>query len=748
MSTDCSQTINALENFSAERDSGGIADGIMDDSVDTIVDGIIIVTIDQTARKMNLIDNSFNSAFASVVDAFISDDTAKGLILTSGKDTFIAGADIDQILNIKTFEQAFALVESLKASLRKLEKCGKPVIAAITGTALGGGLEVALGCHYRIAIDSADSTKQTKLGLPEVKLGLLPGGGGTQRLMRLIGMQQALEMMTQGKTVSASEAKSIGFIDALANDKEDMLNQAKQWIRANPDAKQPWDTKGFKIPGGNANSVKNAQLLSVAPAMAYQQSHGNYPAITHIMSCIFEGSLLDIDAALEVESRYFAACVLSPEATNLITSMWVQLNQIKKGHSRPKGFAAQKINKVAVLGAGMMGAGIAYVTAKAGIEVVLLDTSIEQANKGKQYSQKLLDKAISRGYGTEAKKTALLDKITTSVSYEDIADCDLVIEAVFESRDIKATCTQQAEATIAKTAVYAANTSTIPITRLATASIRPKQFIGLHFFSPVDKMPLVEIIVGKETDDSTLATAFDYVLQIGKTPIVVNDSRGFYTSRVFGTYVSEAMAMLSEGVHPRRIEVAGLKSGMPMPPLALQDEVSLDLSMHIMEQSKKDTISEGKEWVSHPSAAVLDIVGKDYERLGKKVAKGFYDYPDAADTKGTKQLWPKLSELFPPLDKQPEMQELIDRLLYIQANESARCYEEGVVRSVADANIGSIFGWGFAPFQGGTLQFINATGLDTFVERSRTLAKSFGARFEPAQILVDMAEKGEVFSDD
>ena len=725
---DCTAMINELNGFSAARDN----------------DDIVTVSIDQTDRKMNIIDDSFNQTFASLSAAFIDDKTAKGLIITSGKDSFIAGADIDQMVTLESFEQVFELVENLKSAMRQLERCCKPVVAAMTGMALGGGLEVALACHYRIAID----TPQAKFGLPEVKLGLLPGGGGTQRLMRLIGMQKSLEMMTQGQLVNAPQAKDIGFIDALASDVDDMMGQAKAWIKANPQAQQPWDSKGFKIPGGNANSPKNAQLLSVAPAMAYQKSHGNYPAMTHIMSCVFEGSLLDVDAGLEVESSYFVACVLSPESKNMIISMWQQLNQLKKGQARPKGFERQQVNKVAVLGAGMMGAGIAYVAAKAGIEVILLDTSLDNADKGKQYSQKLLDKAISRGRSTEAKKSALLDHITTTTSYADLDGCDLVIEAVFESRDIKAKCTEQAEAIIPESTVYASNTSTIPITSLAATSQRPNQFIGLHFFSPVDKMPLVEIIMGEQTDEATLAKAFDFVLQIGKTPIVVNDSRGFYTSRVFGTYVSEGMAMLSEGVHPRRIEVAGLKSGMPMPPLALEDEVSLDLSMRIMAQSKKDTLNESKEWISPPSEAVLNTMVTDYERLGKKNSKGFYDYSQNAEGKSEKQLWSGLAELYPPEDEQPEMQELIDRLLYIQANETARCYEENVLRSVAEANVGAIFGWGFAPHQGGTLQFINAVGVERFVERSRELAQQFGSRFEPAQILVEMAKFDKVFSDD
>jgi len=714
--------INVLTSFSAESDNG-----------------IITVTIDQADRKMNVIGDGFTEAFATMTDSFINDAAAKGLILTSGKETFVVGADIDQLASIQTAEQAFDLVEDLKTSLRKLETSGKPVVAAMTGTALGGGLELALACHYRIAIDSP----KTKLGLPEVKLGLLPGGGGTQRLPRLVGIQSALELMTQGKELRPQAAKDIGLIDAVATDQADMLAQAKDWIKANPKAQQPWDIKGFKIPGGDSKNPKIVPIFSIAPAMANQKSHGNYPAITHIMSCVFEGCMVDIDTGLEVESRYFVACVLSAESKNMINTLWTQLNSIKKGQSRPDGFERYKTKKVGILGAGMMGAGIAYVSAKAGIDVVLLDTAIEGAEKGKNYSTKLLDKAISRGQSNEDKKQALLDKIKTTVSYADLEGCDLIIEAVFEDVDIKAECTRKSEAVIAETAVYASNTSTLPITELAKASTRPNQFIGLHFFSPVDKMPLVEIIVGEDTDDATLAKAFDYVGQISKTPIVVNDSRGFYTSRVFGTYVSEGIAMLSEGIHPRSIEVAGMKSGMPMPPLALQDEVSLSLSLHVMQQAKRALEAEGKTFTPHPAMPVVEKMVNELGREGKKVAKGFYDYPE----NGEKRLWPKLTELYPTKEEQPSQQDLVDRLLYVQANETAKCFEENVVRTVADANIGSIFGWGFAPNQGGTLQFINSVGIKKFVERSRELANQYGKRFEPAQILVEMAEKGEEFVD-
>lgn len=723
MSTNSVNIINQLNNFSAEADNG-----------------IITVTIDQSNRKMNVIGDGFNESFATLTDAFINDDAAKGLILTSGKSTFVVGADIDQLAKVKSAEQAFELVEDLKTSLRKLETSGKPVVAAITGTALGGGLELALACHYRIAIDSP----KTKLGLPEVKLGLLPGGGGTQRLPRLVGIQKALELMTQGKELRPQQALEIGIIHDTAKDNEELISKAKEWINNNPKACQPWDERGFKIPGGDSKHPKVVQVFSIAPAMASQKSHGNYPAITHILSSVFEGCLTDIDNGLKIESRYFVACALSDVSKNMINTLWTQLNNIKKGQSRPEGFERSKVSKVGILGAGMMGAGIAYVSAKAGMEVVLLDTSIEGAEKGKNYSTKLLDKAISRGRSTAEKKQALLDKIKTTISYEVLQGCDLIIEAVFEDIDIKAECTRSAEAVIPGTAVYASNTSTLPITELAKASKRPKQFIGLHFFSPVDKMPLVEIIVGEETDDATLAKGFDYVGQIAKTPIVVNDSRGFYTSRVFGTYVSEGIAMLAEGIHPRSIEVAGLKAGMPMPPLALQDEVSLSLSLHVMQQTKRALQAEGKTFTPHPAMPVVEKMVKELGREGKKVGKGFYDYPE----NGEKRLWPELTKLYPTKEEQPSQQDLVDRLLYVQANETARCYEENVVRTVADANVGSIFGWGFAPNQGGTLQFINSVGVKKFVERSRELAAAYGERFAPANILVEMAEKAQEFSDD
>ena len=699
-------------------------------------DGIGLVTFDQPGRAMNVLNPDLVLPFTAIVERLEKEDAIKGLVLTSGKSTFIVGADIDQLTAISTVEEAFNLCEEMKALLRRIEKCGKPVVAALNGTALGGGLEVALACHARFALDDA----ALKLGLPEVKLGLLPGGGGTQRLPRMIGIQKSFELITQGTELRAAEAKALGLVNDLAANREELLQKSHAWCLANPRPVQPWDKQGFRIPGGDSKHPGVVQLLAIAPSMANTKAHGNYPAIGHIMSCLFEGCLLDFDAASQVESRYFAACVVSQESKNMIGTLWHQLNAIKKGQSRPAGVAPGKVGKVGILGAGMMGAGIAYVSAKAGIQVILLDTAIENAEKGKAYSQDLLDKAISRGKSTPEKRDALLARITPTMRYEDLQGCDLVIEAVFEDRDIKAACTQNTEAVIAADAVYASNTSTLPITGLANASVRPANFIGLHFFSPVDKMPLVEIIVGEQTSDETLARGFDYVLQIGKTPIVVNDSRGFYTSRVFATYVMEGLAMLGEGVHPRSIEAAGIKAGMPMPPLALQDEVSLSLSLHVADQTRKDLAAEGKPLPEHPGEPVLRMIGGTHQRVGKKTGKGLYDYHGR-----DKILWQELTVLYPTAAEQPTQQELIARLMFVQANEAARCFEENVVRSVADGNIGSIFGWGFAPFHGGALQFINAMGAARFVERSRELATRYGERFAPADIVVKQAAEGGRF---
>ena len=699
-------------------------------------DGILVATMDLPGRPMNVVGDVLMEGIAAAV-ARLAEADVKGLVLTSAKADFCAGGDLDRMSKWTTPEEPFEASLAMKKVLRQMELQGKPVVAAINGHALGGGLELALGCHARFAIDDP----RLKIGQPEVKLGLLPGGGGTVRLPRLVGIQAALQICGEGNDLNPSKAQAMGLLTGLAQNRDDLLAQARAWALANPKAKQPWDLPKFKFPGGDSKSPAMAQLWSVAPSVAASKSYGNYPAVQHIMSSVFEGGLMDFDSASVVESRYFAACVMSQESKNIINTLWYQLNAIKKGASRPSGVPATQVKKLGILGAGMMGAGIAYVSARVGLEVVLLDTSLEAAERGKAYSQGLLDKAVKKGRSTPEKRDALLARITPTTRYAALQGCDLVIEAVFEDRAIKADVTRQAEAQLAASAVFASNTSTLPITGLAQASVRPAQFIGLHFFSPVDKMPLVEIIVGKDTDNTTLARAFDYVLQIGKTPIVVNDSRGFYTSRVFGTYVMEGIAMLKEGVHPRSIEVAGLQAGMPMPPLALQDEVSLSLGMHVADQAKKDLAAEGKPYAEHPGMPVVRQLC-ELGRVGKKVGKGFYDWSEEG-----KVLWPELKQLFPVATQQPVQQELIDRLMFAQANEAARCYQEKVLRSVADGNIGSIFGWGFAPFHGGALQFINAMGAAAFVKRSRELAARFGPRFEPAAVVVQQAQSGGRFSD-
>jgi 3-hydroxyacyl-CoA dehydrogenase/enoyl-CoA hydratase/3-hydroxybutyryl-CoA epimerase len=708
-------------------------------AMELAADGVLLATMDLPGKPMNIIDAEMADALAGLVQRLEDDASVTGLVLASGKPDFFAGADVDHLWRLTTAQQAFDESMRFKAFLRRIERCGKPVVAAIHGRCLGGGLEIAMACHARIVLDDGCA----RLGLPEVKLGLLPGGGGTQRLPRLVGMQQALQWMGEGTEVRAAQALSSGLVDALAGSREELLAQARGWIAAHPKPVQPWDAPRFRYPGGDSRGPAAVQMLAIAPSIASARSQGNYPALTHIMSSVFEGGLVDFDSALVIESRYFAACVVSPESRNLIGTLWYQLGAIRKGASRPPGPAPAIVRKLGILGAGMMGAGIAYVSARAGIEVVLLDTAQATAERGKAYSQGLLDKAVKKGRHTAEQRDALLARITPTTDYAALGGCDLVIEAVFEDRAVKADVTRRAQAVLEADAVFASNTSTLPITGLAQASKRPANLIGLHFFSPVDKMPMVEIIVGEQTSDETLAKGFDYVLQIGKTPIVVNDRRGFYTSRVFATYVMEGLAMLKEGVHPRSIEVAGLQAGMPMPPLALQDEVSLSLGVHVADQTRKDLAAEGRPYVEHPGESVLRQLC-EIGRIGRKAGRGFYDWP--SEGQGTeKTLWPGLAGLFPVGAEQPDQRELIDRLLYAQANEAARCLEEGVLRSVADGNVGSILGWGFAPFLGGALQFVNHIGPARFVERSRELAARYGGRFEPAAVVVQLAREGRLF---
>ncbi len=699
---------------------------------------LVTLTLDLPGRPVNLINAELVEGLAQVLDRLEGEDALAGVILTSAKKVFMAGGDIDGLFRLEDPEDAFQGCEEIKALFRRLETLGKPVVAAIAGHALGGGLELALACHYRIALDHPG----IQIGFPEVTLGLLPGAGGVTRLPRLIGLQEAFGYLTEGKRVDPRAALESGILHDLASDGEALLHKARAWVLANPESAQPWDQKGYRMRGGDPRSPKVAQMVAIAPAMLRKKTHGNYPAPEAILNAAVEGALVDFDTASRIESRYFAQLACGPVAKNMITAFWYQLNGINSGSSRPREIPPQTTEKVGVLGAGLMGHGIAYVSALAGIEVVLKEVNQEKADAGKARIQAILDERVAKGRMTADKRAEVLGRIHPTGAAADLTGCDLVIEAVFEDRNLKAKVTAEAEGHLTPEGVFASNTSTLPISGLAKAAQHPEKFIGIHFFSPVHKMKLVEIIVGEATTDKALAKAFDYVLQIKKIPIVVNDSRGFYTSRVFGTYVSEGLALLAEGQHPRAIESAGLAAGMPVGPLAVADEVGLSLAMHIRKQTEADFAAEGKTAPVRPGDAVLDIMVEREGRTGKAGGGGFYEYPE----QGKKFLWKKLQEHF-PLGDGDELThgEMIERLLFVQCLDTVRCLEEGVLRSVADANIGSIFGWGFAPFQGGTLQAINAYGLPAFVERSRALAAQYGERFEPPAKLVEMAEARQRF---
>lgn len=698
-------------------------------------DNIVILTLDSPNQSANTMNADFRVALEDIVSKLQADAEISGIIFRSAKKTFFAGGDLDELIQAEPDHATafFNMIEEMKAKLRYIETRGIPVVAALNGTALGGGWELALGCHHRIALNDA----QAKFSLPEVTLGLLPGGGGVVRMVRLLGLQNAFPFLMEGKQFGVDKAKSLSLIHDTAENEQELLDKAIAWVKANPISQQPFDVKGYKIPGGDPKTPAVAQMLAIAPAMLRDKTKGCYPAPEAIMAAAVEGAQVDVDTALTIESRYFTYLATGQISKNMIGTFWHGLNAIKSGASRPKDIAKWKATKVGVLGAGMMGAGIAYATASKGIQVVLKDVTLENAEKGKAYSQKLLDKKVSQGRLTAEKREQILALITATASAEDLKGCDLIIEAVFENPELKAKVTQEAESYLVDDGVMASNTSTLPITGLAKASKDASHFIGLHFFSPVDKMQLVEIIKGKNTSAETLAKAYDYVQQIGKTPIVVNDSRGFFTSRVFGTFVQEGLRLLAEGVHPAKIEMAALKAGMPVGPLAIQDEVSLTLSEHVANETRKALQAEGKDLPRSGADDVIETMIHQFQRKGKAAGAGFYDYPE----NGKKHLWDGLSHW----KKGTEMseQEMIDRFLFVQSLDTLRCLEEGVLESVVDANVGSIFGIGFAPWTGGALQFLNQYGLEKALIRANTLEVKYGARFKAPQLLIDQAHAGE-----
>lgn len=717
-----------------------------------IENNVAVLSLNVSDQPMNVLNDESIAALSEALEKAYADEQAKGIIITSERPEFIAGADLKMILrnNGKDPAELLKLSTVLNTIFRKMETNGKPVVAAINGTALGGGFEVCLACHHRIALN----TPKSVIGLPEVTIGLLPGGGGTQRLPRIIGMEMAAPLLLEGKKVAPKEALNLGIVDELSDSQEDLMSKAFAWIESNPQAIQPWDEidkktgkikarENFKVPGGNVLTPKGVQLMMGGTAMTLAKTKGNCPAPIEILSCVYEGLLVNIDRGLLIEARHFVKVANSSVAKNLIRIMFFGLNEVNKGLSRPKSVPKTEVRKLGILGAGLMGAGIAFVAASAGIEVILKDVTTENAEKGKSYSKKLLAKAVERGKMDAGKAEAVLGLIKTTTEASDLKDADLIIEAVFENRELKALVTKEAEPFLSESGVFASNTSTIPITELGKASNDPSRFIGIHFFSPVDKMQLVEIIKSAETSDYTLAMAMDFVRKIRKTPIVVNDSRGFYTSRVFGTYTSEGLELLKEGVSPVLIENVAKSIGFPVGPLAVSDEVGIDLAYRISGLAVKEGVLPETD-----TTYQISRLFTEKGRLGKKSGSGFYEYPQSGtETEMKKHLWTGLAELFPLKSEQPEIDEIGKRLLYRQVLETVKCMEEGVLQSNLDADLGSIFAWGFPAYLGGTLSFIDTVGIKNFVSECERLAGIYGERFRATAKLKAMAESGLGFYD-
>jgi 3-hydroxyacyl-CoA dehydrogenase/enoyl-CoA hydratase/3-hydroxybutyryl-CoA epimerase len=718
-------------------------------TVETDADGIALVTWDMPDKSMNVFTEEVMDELDKIIDQVAGDDAIKGAVLTSGKkDSFSGGADITMLKRMfeivqtekaknpqKAVEMLFEGAGRMSAIFRKLETCGKPWVSAINGTCMGGALEVSLACHGRVAADS----KAVKMALPEVKIGIFPGAGGTQRVPRLVNQQDALQMMTQGTNLSPSRAKAMGLIHEVVPPKK-LIDAARKMIKDGLKPVQPWDEKGFRLPGGQIYSGAGGQLWPAASALLRANTHMNYPGAAAILKCVYEGLLVPFDTGLKIEQRYFTEVLQTTEAGSMIRSLFVSLQELNKGARRPEGVKPTRFKKIGVLGAGFMGAGIAYVTAKAGIPVVLLDRDMESAEKGKAHSDGLISKAMQKGRATAEDKEKLLSLITPTTDYADLDGCDLVVEAVFEDSEVKKGATENAEAVLKPSGVFASNTSTIPITSLAKNSKRPKNFIGIHFFSPVDKMMLVEIIMGKRTGDKALAVAIDYVRAIKKTPIVVNDTRGFYVNRCVLRYMNEAYNMLIEGVPPAMIENAAKMAGMPVGPLSLTDETAIDLAQKIMKQTIRDL---GDKAVDPEHMKLINEMVDTHGRHGRKNGKGFYDYP-AKPAK--KHLWPELSTLYPQQDADTiDFEELKQRLLVTIALEAARVMEEGIVTDPREADVGSILAFGFAPYTGGTLSYIDGMGVADFVALAEKLRRKYGKQYKVPKLLKEMAANGETF---
>ncbi|MDB3933578.1 3-hydroxyacyl-CoA dehydrogenase NAD-binding domain-containing protein [Luminiphilus sp.] len=702
---------------------------------------IVTVTMDMDG-PVNSMSDAFLPLLEETLGKLEADDDLAGVVLASGKSTFFAGGDLNMLCAVteETVEAFFHGMCATKAAMRRLEKLHAPVCAAINGAALGGGLELALSCHHRIAWNN----RSVQLGFPEVTLGLLPGGGGNVKAVYLMGLMAANEYIVEGKRVAPEKALASGLIDAVIEDKDELLSAAKQWLLANKDDEsartQPWDTKGYKIPGGNIRNPQVAQMVTMGAPMIRKNTRGLLPAPEKIFDVAVQALTVDFETAMRIESRGLAELALTPQAKNMINTFFFQMNKVNGGASRPKDVPPQKAEKVGILGAGMMGQGIAYSSAMVGIEVVLKDISLDAAVKGKAYTQALLQKRVDKGRMTSEKMAQVLSLIHPTASDEDLDGCDLIIEAVFENMTLKHQMTRDLEPRLADGGVWGSNTSTLPITQLAQASQNAENFIGIHFFSPVDKMPLVEIIMGEQTGDMALAKAFDFTKQIKKTPIVVNDSLGFFTSRTFGTYLDEGVRLLVEGMKPLRIDNLGKAVGMPVGPLTVYDEVSLELSRKASQTWKEMGLSVGDDDRSITAGVVETMVG-DYGRGGRYHGGGFYEY--GAD--GSKEVWSGLAELYGATTSPLSDADAKDRLLFRQVIEALKCLETGVLRTVADGNIGSIMGIGAPAWTGGLLQFVNTYGLQNFIDRCASLSAAFGERFQAPAIVAEKLAKGETF---
>jgi len=713
-------------------------------------DGIVVLTLDDPEQSANTMNAAYRASLADSLDRLEAErDTIEGVVITSAKQTFFAGGDLND-LRLATRDQApavAAMVRESTAMLRRLETLGSPVVAAINGAALGGGLEIALACHHRIVVDDPKAV----LGFPEVRLGLLPGAGGVVRSVRLLGLVEALMgLLLQGKRLRPDAAREIGLVDEVVATREELVPAAKAWIAARVGGDpivQPWDAEGYTIPGGTPANPKLAANLPAFPANLRKQLKGaNHPAPHHILAAAVEGAQVDFDSASEIEGRYFVDLVTGQVAKNMIQAFFFDLQRVNGTRGRPQELETFQARKAVVLGAGMMGAAIAYVCAKAGIEVVLKDVSQDAAERGKGYSAKLVGKAVERGLSTQAQADALLSRITATDGADGADGADVVIEAVFEDPEVKRQVFAEIEPHLADGALLGSNTSTLPITGLAEHVSRPADFIGLHFFSPVDKMPLLEIIKGEQTSEETLYRALDVARQIAKTPIVVNDSRGFFTSRVIGTFLNEGIAMLAEGIPAPSIEQASAQAGYPAPVLQLCDELNLKLMRKIRAAAQEAGEGTSSGWDAHPAEQVIDRMLDAFERPGRLEGAGFYAYEDGRRT----GLWPGLKDAFGGTNRDTPFEDLKERMLFIEAIEAVRCFDEGVIETVADANVGSIMGIGYPGWTGGVLQYVNgyAGGLAGFVARARELAATYGERFEPPASLVDRAERGERYSDE